>query len=246
MEKSITSPQNPLVKHLAKLVRDRAYRKECQTALIEGRKCIEEVTSSFSPLHLFYSDASLVPPTIKCPTYQVSDAILRKISLAENPEGILAEVPLPKEADLSSCASLLVLDRITDPGNLGTLLRTALAFGWDAACLLPGCCDPFNDKALRAAKGATFFLPLTFKEWPTIQKIPSIQWLAADLKGTAPEKVPPSSKRALILGNEAQGIDPSILKQSTPVTLPMSGKMESLNVSVAGGILLYMLKGSYG
>lgn len=241
----LTSPQNPLVKHLAKLVRDRSYRHSCQTVVIEGRKCVEEITRTIAPLHILYTDPALLPLSLNSPSHLISPSILGKIVLTENPEGIIAEVPLPKEADLTQCSSILVLDRITDPGNLGTLLRTALAFGWDAACLLPGCCDPFNDKALRAAKGATFSLPLSFLDWPSLQKLPSIQWLAADLEGTPPEKIPPSSKRALILGNEAQGIDPRILNDSLAVTLPMSTSMESLNVSVAGGILLYILRGDH-
>jgi TrmH family RNA methyltransferase len=136
-----------------------------------------------------------------------------------------------------------VLDRVADPGNLGTLLRSAQAFGWDGVYLIDGCCDPFNDKALRAAKGATFALPYAQGSFDRLQTLGSWQLMVADLKGRPPEQVAVGGPLALVLGNEAAGVQEAIRKQGTAVTLPTAAAVDSLNVSVAGGILMYLFRG---
>jgi len=140
---------------------------------------------------------------------------------------------------------VLVLDGVADPGNLGTLLRTALALGWEGAYLLQNCCDPYNDKALRAAMGATFRLPLRMGTASTLQQLAEEEdwrcWVA-DLKGESPESVPTQQKIALILGSEAHGVSEACRRLGRAVAIPMPGSMESLNVSTAGAILLYLLR----
>ncbi len=109
---------------------------------------------------------------------RVSEPVFAKITGLQSVQGIgaAAEVDLPHDAQLSSMAKgtlrrLLVLDGVQDPGNLGTLLRTALALGWQAVYLLEGCCDPFNDKAVRASRGASFRIPLTHGDWDGLQAL---------------------------------------------------------------------------
>ena len=136
----------------------------------------------------------------------------------------------------------MVLDGIQDPGNLGTLLRTALAFGWNGIYLLGNCCDPYNDKALRSAKGATFRLQLYQGDKAHLKDLSRThQVLVADLDGKAPESVNESEKRVLVLGSESLGVSAESQAFGEKVTLPISGEMESLNVAVAGGILMYQL-----
>ncbi len=244
MTRSLTSLQNPIVKHLVRLRKESSYREEHETLVMEGLKPIQEVSSHI--INLFYTDAyaSLVKD-LQGEHWEVTDPILQKISGMTQPEGVVAEVKRPPFLPLNNEHYVLALDGINDPGNLGTLLRTALALGWEAAFFLPGCCDPFNEKALRAARGAQFKLKMsegTVEELSQWTKEHQVDALAADISGKPFDNIPNQPKRLLILGNEAHGIGTEVKKFSSPITIPMAGNMESLNVAIAGGILLYSLK----
>lgn len=230
--KTLTSLQHPLVKHLVKLRESKGYREEQKRAFILGEKVIRQVENHVKIISLL----SLSPTSLKSETsYIVTESILKKISGLSHPEPICAEVSLPPPSDLLSKKRLLGLDRIRDPGNMGTLLRTALAFGFEGAWLSPTCVDPFNDKAIRASKGASFILPIGFGEFSPWKE----PLLIADLEGTPLDKLSLPPRFMLILGNESEGVDPSL--NGEKVTLPMSGQIESLNVAVAGGIMMYKL-----
>jgi TrmH family RNA methyltransferase len=137
-----------------------------------------------------------------------------------------------------------VLDRISDPGNLGTLLRTALALGWEGAFLTPHSADPFNDKAIRASKGACFFLPLqegSYEELEELLKENQITAYVADLKGTSLPNLKVKHPLALILGNESLGPSAWAKQHGSAISIPMKKDVESLNVASAGAILMYEL-----
>jgi TrmH family RNA methyltransferase len=208
--------------------------------LIVGENLVKEL-----PLLTIYAVNS-VPKGLKAEkSYLVTEAIMKKITGLEHPEGIAAEVKMPLEASFENIHRLLVLDGVSDPGNMGTLIRTALALGWEGAYIIENSCDPFNDKALRAAKGATFRLPLCFGNWDDLTQLISKNKMtpfAADMDGIDIKKVNKSQRIALVLGNEARGISQEAEKLSTKVAIPMSGEMESLNVAIAGGILMYCLE----
>jgi TrmH family RNA methyltransferase len=186
-------------------------------------------------------------------------------------------------APMSQLQRLLVLEGVQDPGNLGTLLRCATAFGWDGVWLLPGCCDPFNDKALRASRGAALRLPLVSGDWQQLERVATdngLMLLAAEPEdpdqqqqqqqetggghkqqqqqqqvGLGRQQEQHSSKAAgagwlqelrqqriaLVLGTEGQGLSQRALAACRPVSVPMTGDMESLNVGIAGGILMFLL-----
>lgn len=244
--KEIASLQHPLVKHWAKLQSDSAYRKEQKALLLEGKNCLQDVMKTHRAKRLIvtHPDKTIEKPNAD-EILVVTEAIIKKITQVESPEGILAEFSMPETRPLTKVNRLLVSDRIQDPGNLGTLIRSALAFGWDGLFLLPGSCDPFNSKAVRAAKGATFDLPLASGSWQELQAIcqkNGLSLVVADLEGQPPSHFP-QEKMALVLGNEANGanVPHSIPKQQ--VKLSMQGPMESLNVAVAGSILLYLFQG---
>lgn len=194
----------------------------------------------------------------------------------------VAEVDMPKFANLSdanttSLQRLLVLERLQDPGNLGTLLRTAVALGWEACFLLPGCCDPFNDKALKAGRGAAFKLPIAKGNWDELLHVMHrhdmqcygaspersdkaafahqseaenalLAWQPSDLPqnstNEAPDEVTGSNAMCVVLGSEGQGLSETALEHSTPLAIPMTGRMESLNVSQAGAILMFAFCGN--
>lgn len=241
--RSITSLQHPLVKHLVKLRTDSEERYAHQALVLEGVKPIREVSSLITKL-LYTPAYAAVAHSIPGEKWQVTEAILHKISGMSSPEGIVAEIRMPPFVSLDKAQRVLALDGVSDPGNMGTLLRTALALGWEAVYFLPNSCDPFNEKALRAARGAHFKLTLAkgtaeqLQQWVQTNEV---QALVADLAGKAPEEVASVSPRLLVLGNEGHGASAAVRGFCQPVTIPMPGEMESLNVAVAGGILLYIL-----
>ena len=166
---------------------------------------------------------------------------------------------------------LLALDRIQDPGNLGTLLRTALAFGWDGVYLLPGCADAYGDKAIRSSRGAALRVACGRGDLAGLRAVAAAHRLTLLAAEPEPEGDEPTGQQqqqdpegnnllpaspgvCLVLGSEGQGLSPEVLAACQPVAIPMYGAepaagasgthlpcMESLNVGVAGGILMFML-----
>lgn len=231
----ITSLQNPLVKHWVKLRKDGDYRHEMQTLLIEGKKQVAEANEIVA---LITTDPSIPNATL------VSEEVFAKISGMKAPEGIAAEVKMPQAGLWTKLDRLLILDAISDPGNLGTLFRTALALGWDGIYLLPNCCDPFNDKALTSARGATLKIPFRQGGWEELEVILkdyNITAFVADLEGVSLNAFNPPANIGLVLGNEAHGPTKDTLKRCIALTIPIQS-IESLNVAIAGGIMMYTLR----
>jgi TrmH family RNA methyltransferase len=246
MKDRLTSLQNPIVKHLSHLRQNRDYRDDNKSVLIEGRKIISEVCPFHHTKLIMAYDISFIPPGVEADEILiVNEAIMRKVSGSQNPEGIIAEVDMPEAASFTGLKWIIALDGVSDPGNLGTLLRTALALGWEGAFILDNSCDAFNDKALRAAKGATFRLPIASGNWEKLKEIiksNKLKPLAADMHGTDLGKVKVENGTLLILSHEAHGISSEASELCEHIRIPMPGEMESLNVATAGGILMYVLK----
>lgn len=247
MAKVINSLQNELIKHLVRLRLQRECREEHRSVVIEGKKLINEVCHPENTIVLVASHPELIPQHLQhVETVLVSAEVMQKISGLQSPEGILAEVKMPEGNLQSGMKWILVFDGVNDPGNMGTLLRTSVALGWDAVILTPNCCDPFNEKALRSARGATFRIPLIHGSWDMLKPLlKKNKWqpLVADMQGKPIDQLAPSRQGALlVLSNEAQGASSEALELCEKVQIPMPGEMESLNVAVAGGILMYLLK----
>ncbi|EFB41991.1 MAG: TrmH family RNA methyltransferase [Parachlamydia sp.] len=245
--RSLSSLQNPLVKHLVKIRQNSDYRQEHQSVVLEGSTVIAEVAKTHPIKRLLTVDLCLIPSEISAEEIlQVDQAILDKISGMQHSPGVLAEVKMPSPSPLKNIRSLLVLNQINDPGNLGTLIRSALAFGWEGIFIVNQSCDIFNEKAIRSARGATFRLPYRKGDLQELEEILTHNKLTtwvADVSGTPMQDITPPEKVALVLSNEARGVSSSTHPLfSQHVTIPMSGKMESLNVAVAGAILLHYLK----
>jgi len=170
----------------------------------------------------------------------VSKSVMKKITALTSPEGIAAEFPLPHPSSLERKAPLLALERINDPGNMGTLIRTALALGWEGVFFLPGCVDPFHEKVIRSSRGALFHLPWKQGGWDELKKLNLIPY-TADIEGRSLSEVKPEKELLLLLSNEAQGISEEGKRFGQKITIPMSGKMESLNVAISGAIMMYVL-----
>ncbi|XP_066326501.1 uncharacterized protein [Miscanthus floridulus] len=152
---------------------------------------------------------------------------------------------------------ILVLDGIQDPGNLGTLIRSACAFKWDGVFLLPAFCDPFNEKAILAARGASLQLPIVSGTWHDLHAL--MTKYGMKMMAGHPESSSDASKEiyslskeladsllnesvCLVLGSEGNGLSAETLQACELVNIPIEGTFESLNVSVAGGIFLFMLQ----
>lgn len=238
----ISSTHNPLVKHLVKLRENKKYREEQGRLVVSGYKLIRELTALSPPLKLFVENLSDAPDSIE--SYLVTPAVLKKISGLSTPEPIAAEFSLPPPSSLMHQAPLLVLDAIRDPGNLGTLLRTALALGWGGVYLLPTCVDPFHEKVIRASRAALFHLPWRIGSWEELKELKESQKLSAyiaDMEGEPLSQVHFTKNSLLLLSNEAQGVRPQDHVQGQKIAIPMHAEMESLNVAIAGGILMYGL-----
>lgn len=244
--KSITSLQHPLVKHLVKLRQNRDYREEQESTVIYGNKIVKELGMKFSLKKLLIKEGYSKNLEISAEqVFYVTENILKKISGVLSCEDLLAEITLPRPSPLHNQKKILCLDGISDPGNLGSLIRTAMAFNWEGICLLPNSVDPFNDKAIRASKGTCFQLPCWHLEFSELRKMiehNGFTVFIADLKGEPLPKVSIQDKKILlVLGSESHGVSESMMSIGKKITIPISNQVESLNVSVAGGILMHYL-----
>ncbi|OQP21832.1 MULTISPECIES: TrmH family RNA methyltransferase [Geobacillus] len=246
--KRIESPKNARVKQWKKLLTKKG-RDETGLFLLEGFHLVEEAVKSNAPLvELMVDERTAIPPgwDVSVPVVIVTEAVMKAISSTETPQGIAA-VCRKLPAELEGVKTALLIDAVQDPGNLGTMIRTADAAGIDAVILGEGCADVYNPKVVRATQGSLFHLPVV--------KGDLVQWIARfkeqgiPVYGTALENavdyrtVPPSSSFALLVGNEGSGVRPDLLRLTTEnVYIPIYGQAESLNVAVAAGILLYSLQ----
>src|SRR5690625_1999316 len=243
----ITSVQNNQVKEWKKLHRKK-YRIETNTFLIEGMHLIEEAFNSDWEI-----ETVIVQEEMEAPTWMneenvvfVTKRVFKEISQTEAPQGIAAIVNMktliPKKEQY-----VLLIDAIQDPGNLGTMIRTADAAGFSKVVLGNGTVDVFNDKVIRASQGSIFHIPVVSKdlrEEITILQSKNILVLASALEhAISYESVQVTGKSALIVGNEGSGIKKELLEVADKIVkIPIYGKAESLNVSVAAGILMYYMR----
>jgi TrmH family RNA methyltransferase len=182
--------------------------------------------------------------------YEVPGQLFNKIAATENPQGIMAVANMRnitlESLELEDDKELLfvVLDRIQDPGNMGTIIRTSEGAKADAIILTKGSVDPYNDKVLRATMGAIFHLPIIQCKddaWIEYLKEKNVRLIAADLNTDKTYvDIDYDGSIGIIIGNEANGIDEKILYNADEkVIIPILGKIESLNAAMAAGILIY-------
>ena len=254
MTTSISSLQNTRIKELRKL-KDKKYRMLQRQFLIEGRRFVEEALRQRADVQtVLYTDAALLErlPLQEVPELiQVSSEIFKDLSDTVHPQGILSCVGIPQADPDSFCqpAGLwLYLDEIRDPGNLGTIIRSAHAFAASGLILSKGCADPYQDKVLRATMGSIFKVPLLTDQTPEFLagriQAGGTLYLAdlADSSDLAKTQADPQS--IVVIGNEAHGVNEAI--RALPhrsVRIAMPGGAESLNAAVAAALFLYEFKG---
>ena len=251
----LTGLQNPMVKAAAEL-KQKKYRQQQGLFLAEGLRTVEEAVRYGAVQSIFYTaieddrtravleEAAAKQIKLVC----VSDKVLKKIADTETPQGIIAVCEMcSKQLDdmLASGKMLLVLDRVTDPGNIGTMLRTADAAGVGGLLLLQGCADIYAPKTVRASMGSLFHLPVLsgLSEELLVQaaRKAGYELLVTCLDGADNlYKADLQGRLAFVMGNEANGVSPALLAAADKrVFIPMQGRAESLNVAMAAGIVMF-------
>lgn len=261
MSEFISSPANRLIKEVVSL-KQKKYRDSLGLFIAEGVRLIEEcAVAGWSVATCIYTEAaaardrtrSLIErlERLNCQLAVVPDSLYNKISDTEQPQGIMVIVK-KRQATLESMVAagenpplVVVLDGIQDPGNVGTIIRTADAAGCTGVIALKGSADIYAGKTVRASMGSLFHLPVV----EGITSLELISWLqrcGVRLLATSLQQSEPyyrtrlTSPVAIVLGNEGQGVSPELLEAADScVNIPLIGQAESLNVAVAAGIILY-------
>lgn len=243
----ITSVKNEKVKAWRKLHKKK-YRNERESFLIEGYHLLEEAwKSNWDVVEIIVQVGAELPEWCRdFPVETVNSNVFQDISQTITPQGIAAEIKMSKPESQTG-DYLLLIDSIQDPGNLGTMIRTADAAGFDGIILGNNTVDLFNDKVIRATQGSLFHIPIVqanlITEINRLKKNDYDVWATALHNAEVYTKTKVNEKVALIVGNEGAGVDDELLEiADTIVNIPIYGKAESLNVSVAAGILMYYIK----
>ncbi len=244
----ITSLQNPLIRHMRKLQNSRSYRRESGEFICEGWKLLEEAMKWFPYIKtVVYTKGRQCPPmTAGVRVVEVPESLIESLSSMKSPQGVVFTCELPVESEPELRPGMLLLDGIQDPGNLGTILRTADAFNIPVI-LTNGCADPYSDKTIRASMGAVFrTIPGSIPMESLLQrcKEEGIPLAATALTDKAVDlRTLDLSDYITVIGSEGQGICHRLLDASDrQVIIPMEPRCESLNAAIAASIVMWQIK----
>jgi len=254
--KYITSKDNPYYKELVKLASSARQRDKEGKTLLDGAHLLAAyLESGHQPLHIIVTDAAQHDPEIKSllqklpdvPVTQLDDGLFAGLSELKSVSGVITQIGVihPAAAHLAKHVQdsqfCLLLENIQDPGNLGSMLRSAAAAGCDAVFMSKGCADVWSPKVLRAAMGGHFVL--------NVHEDADLLSVASAFQGTIYAAALSAKaslyscnlrdKIAFAIGNEGAGLSLGLLSKSVPVTIPMQGKVESLNAAAATAICLF-------
>ena len=239
----ITSRSNERVK-AARALQDAKARRETGLHLIESEKLVTDAIASGARVRtVFTTEDAYAADGIE--TVVVSESVMEALATARTPSGLCAVVETPDCSIPETFPEglIVVLDRLQDPGNVGTIIRTADALGAAGVLLSPDCADPFSPKALRAAMGSTYHLPVMIGA--LTEALPRLRsqgftCVCGHLKGS--ETLPATGcSKVLVIGNEANGAPDEVADLCELYRLPMKGRAESLNAAIAAAILIYKL-----
>ena len=236
----ITSRANPLIKKFASLS-DKKFRRQYGEYLVEGvkpvRECIAAGGEVVNILCTPRLEGAFEGATV------VSEDVFKSVSAEKTPQGAIACVKLPLNAVRPPKGPCLLLDRLQDPGNVGTIIRTANAAGYEDIYLID-CADPFSPKAVRASMSGIFFVNAmccTLEE--ALQALGSVPLITADMNGRNIFDFAPPQNFCLCIGNEGRGVSREVAEKSSyTVSIPMRATCESLNAAISAAIAMYALK----
>ncbi len=240
----ITSAQNPLIRHIKKLQSSRSYRDECGEFVADGWKLFDEAIKWYPHLKTVIISEGAVCPQLpqNVRLVEIPQSLMQSVSSMKSPQGVIFTCALPKVEKAIIRPGMLLLDRIQDPGNLGTILRTADAF--EVPVLLTnGCADAFSEKTIRASMGAV------------LRSIPQIISMQEVLSCDVPLAVTALSEQAsdlrqvelmdylVVIGSEGQGVCQAFLSAAQRhIIIPMQERCESLNAGVAAAIVMWQMR----
>ena len=245
-EQRITSRKNPLLQQVKKLLSSRKNREEAGLFVSDGTKLLEEAVKYYNGLDtVILSDGveAQVPEYVK--VIRVPADVMESISPMQSPQGALFLCRLPEKSAFVPKQGMLLLDGIQDPGNLGTMLRTADALNVPVV-LLEGCADPYSHKVVRSSMGAVFRTPVVQSTWAEVQRsckaagipvgVTALSDRAKDLRNADVKQM------AVVIGSEGQGVRKEILESAdAELIIPMDPRCESLNAAVAATIVMWQM-----
>ena len=246
MEERITSRRNPLVQQVKKLLTSKRERERLGLFVSDGTKLLEEAVRHCPGLHtVFLSEEIEVRVPESCRVIRVSREVMEAISPMESPQGAVFLCRLPEKREFRPEKGMLLLDGIQDPGNLGTILRTADAWNVPVA-LLEGCADPFSHKVVRSSMGAVFRAPVTVTDWQTAKEscaragipvaVTALNQRAEDIRKAD------VAAMAVVIGSEGQGVRREILESAGHcLIIPMNDHCESLNAAIAAATVMWQM-----
>ena len=245
-EQRITSRKNPLLQQVKKLLSSRKTREEMGLFVSDGTKLLEEAVKYAGGLDtVILSDGveANVPENVK--VIRVPGDVMESISPMQSPQGALFLCRLPEKREFQPQRGMLILDGIQDPGNLGTMLRTADALNVPLV-LLEGCADPYSHKVVRSSMGAVFRTPVVQSTWAEVSAacraagiavgVTALSDRARDLRNANVKEM------AVVIGSEGQGVRKEILEAAdAELIIPMNAHCESLNAAVAATIVMWQM-----
>lgn len=244
---TITSKNNDLLTHIRKLQNDRRYREENRQFVGEGVKLLGEALKAKPQVVVIAGDGDFPPLDDSVRQVRVSPQLMKSISQLTTPQEALFVCAMPDMGEPERIASSLVLDGIQDPGNMGTMIRTADALGIERIILCEGCADPYNPKVVRATMGAIFrqkIYQMTRQELILRAAEEGTSLIATALSDSAKDvRTVDMTNAAVIIGSEGSGVSRELLDAaSCHVIIPISENCESLNAASAASIIMWEMR----
>ena len=247
MEQRITSRKNPLLQQVRRLVTSKKERDTSGLFVADGTKLLQEAVRWWPGLEtVILSDGTQAPVPDHVRLIRVPGDVMESISPMNTPQGALFLCHLPEKKPFAPVPGMLLLDGIQDPGNLGTILRTADALNVPVA-LLEGCADPYSHKVVRASMGAVFRTPVVQTTWEQAKAAceeKGIPVAVTALNAQAEDiRTAPVGTMAVVIGSEGQGVRPQILEcAQKALIIPMNENCESLNAAIAAAIVMWQME----
>lgn len=246
-EQIISARKNPLIQQVRRLLSSRREREAAGLFVADGTKLLQEAIRWWPGLDTVILSEGLeahIPENVRL--VRVTRELMAYISPMETPQGALFLCRLPEKTDFVPKKGILLLDGIQDPGNLGTILRTADALNIPVA-LLEGCADPYSHKVVRASMGAVFRSPVCQAKWEIVQAAcaaAGIPVAVTALSETARDiRQAPVGSMAVVIGSEGQGVRREVLEAAEEkLIIPMDPRCESLNAAIAAAIVMWQMK----
>ena len=244
----ISSRKNPLLQQVRKLLSSRSARQKEGLFVADGTKLLEEAIRYFPGLDTVILsegvDVAELPGHVR--VVEVPKDVMESISPMEAPQGALFLCRIPEKQAFRAVPGMLILDGVQDPGNVGTILRTADAMDVPVV-LLPGCADPWNWKTVRSSMGAMFRTPVIQSDWETVRtacKEAGIPVGVTALSDRAVDiRTAPVEQMALVIGSEGQGVSRQVLDDADQeLIIPMNPHCESLNAAIAAAIVMWQIR----